>query len=695
MTKTIKKSFCHLCMAHCGIKVTVDNDKIVKIVSDFDDPVSQGYICEKAQKLIDYQHSKDRITEPLKKVGEKFISISWKQAIDEIVDKLKTIKQRDRILYMAPAIIEYKSVYKYELMKKLGVKFVTNVFSMEKIYPVLVQKTLLQAHTKPDRKNSQVHIIVGQNLWVTQHYPRARKLLLDIKNDSNRKLIVIDPCDTDTTKMSDYHLKINPGSDAWVMIALIKIIIDNNYVDLEFINKRTVNYNKILQYFSKVNLKDCLTICNISREQLLEIAKLIYQADGVSIASGNGICHTPNALANNYLFELLHLLTGNYQNLGGMISINNDISQDMASTHYFTEPTVPWGTQKQVDGITSASFIVDNLYVDEDQHFECVFIDCNNPVARFPDSDKFISQLNKVDLVVALDSFHTASTKYADYILPIPTFLESYEISAVEHNLARLSKPVIESDQITAERIYEIFLERLDLIDHKMLKKLIEKYRSNRLEFVEILANNYRNKDPIVYYVLYRTVGLQYKNPIVSLIWWKIFIVFKEENKSTEQALDLADTAIEELNTVGWTQVDLSINVDHGLIDLTGTYLLHSLKALNLELSDSNYKFVLQCGYRQKDSINGIVPNTKIPLLEVNIHDLKSMDIEDGQEVLLQTESTSIQIKCKAVDNLQSGLIRISNHAIINKLSNTKNRDYLNPQYKFVFANIGKINGTS
>ena len=93
--------------------------------------------------------------------------------------------------------------------------------------------------------------------------------------------------------------------------------------------------------------------------------------------------------------------------------------------------------------------------------------------------------------------------------------------------------------------------------------------------------------------------------------------------------------------------------------------------------------------------MNCMVPNTKIPLLDVNSEDLKSMDIEDGDEVILQTESAEIQIKCRAIDNLQSRLIRIANHAIINKLSNTKNRDYLNPQYKLVFANIRKINGIS
>ena len=85
-------------MAYCGINVTLDDKKIIKVVSNFDDPVSQGYICEKAQKLIGYQHNKDRITTPLKKINGEFSPISWEQAIGEITYKLKVLKQKDRIL---------------------------------------------------------------------------------------------------------------------------------------------------------------------------------------------------------------------------------------------------------------------------------------------------------------------------------------------------------------------------------------------------------------------------------------------------------------------------------------------------------------------------------------------------------------------------------------------------------------------
>ena len=108
-----------------GKAISINGDTVFPTASIVKVPILMGIMdkinrkeLDYHQKLIDYQHHKDRITSPLKKIGNRFVSISWEQAINEIVDKLNNI-DRTRILYMAPAIVEYKSVYKYELMRRL------------------------------------------------------------------------------------------------------------------------------------------------------------------------------------------------------------------------------------------------------------------------------------------------------------------------------------------------------------------------------------------------------------------------------------------------------------------------------------------------------------------------------------------------------------------------------------------------
>ena len=693
MTIDIKESTCHLCLAYCGIRVTINNGVFTKIVSDFDNPRSQGYICEKAQKLIEFQHSKNRIVSPLKKVNNEFINISWDQAIDEICGKLKIIRgnnREDKIFYMASALPDFRSIYRYELMKRLGVKFVSNIFSMEQIYPAVVTDILFNAGVLPDIKNAQTCIVIGKNPWVTQHFPQARRMLNDIKNDETRTLIVIDPCDTETTAMADYHLKIKPGTDVWLLSALIKIIIDNNYINSEFIQTRTENFDKVVEHFSKLDLAECLTICGIAYNQLLSIAKTINLSSGMAIYAGNGICHSLNPFANTYLITLLYMITGNFQKLGAMNLNDNTVLPNMISDHYFTESHVPFGNQKQISGVTSASLISDNLYINDLQKFDCVIIDNNNPASRFPDTTKFSSQLDKVDMVIALDSFETPSTRLADYVLPVPTFFESYEIPSVfDDNLFQLSEPIVLTENKSAEEIFELLLSKLDLIDTAQLTTFTEMYYNNKTKFFEILLEKYNNKEPVVYYIIQHVLGPHNKNKILDILWWKFF-VFINPAYDIEKAIVLSDKWVDQINNTGWTKL-LHSNITESKINLTPGYLLSTLKLSTSGLSDPKYKFILQCGYRQKNSMNGVIPNFNEPLLEISKEDMEQLLINNNERVIIQTDSSELEIKCSEVKNLQQGLLRIANHAIINKLTNTKNRDYLNPQYKFVFANIRKI----
>ena len=64
---------CRACgHAGCGVFVTLENGKAVKIRGDMDHPISKGYLCRKARGFIaDLQYHKDRLLYPMKRVGER------------------------------------------------------------------------------------------------------------------------------------------------------------------------------------------------------------------------------------------------------------------------------------------------------------------------------------------------------------------------------------------------------------------------------------------------------------------------------------------------------------------------------------------------------------------------------------------------------------------------------------------------
>ena len=89
------KRVCNLCEAMCGLIIeTSDTGSVSKIRANPDDVFSQGAYCPKSQGLKDLLEDEDRIKTPLKKVAGEFVEVSWKEAFDEIADKVKSIQAK-------------------------------------------------------------------------------------------------------------------------------------------------------------------------------------------------------------------------------------------------------------------------------------------------------------------------------------------------------------------------------------------------------------------------------------------------------------------------------------------------------------------------------------------------------------------------------------------------------------------------
>ena len=70
---------CHLCEAICGLKITVEAGKVIRIKGDPEDPLSRGHICPKAVALKDLHEDKDRLRFPVRKKIDKKGFVSWQE----------------------------------------------------------------------------------------------------------------------------------------------------------------------------------------------------------------------------------------------------------------------------------------------------------------------------------------------------------------------------------------------------------------------------------------------------------------------------------------------------------------------------------------------------------------------------------------------------------------------------------------
>jgi anaerobic selenocysteine-containing dehydrogenase len=89
--KRIRGECCE-CVNCCGVVYHVEDGKLIKVEGDPLSPINQGELCPKGEVMIDQLYSEERLKTPLKKEGDKFVPISWDQAMDEISGKLAKIR---------------------------------------------------------------------------------------------------------------------------------------------------------------------------------------------------------------------------------------------------------------------------------------------------------------------------------------------------------------------------------------------------------------------------------------------------------------------------------------------------------------------------------------------------------------------------------------------------------------------------
>jgi len=219
------KTACIICALNCGLEVQTNTTdrRITKIRGDKAHPISQGYVCEKSQRMDYYQNGADRLSSPMRRRPDgSYEAIDWDTAIREIAQKFKAIRDThggESILYFGGANqgSHLGGTYGDSTQKALGVQYRSNALAQEKTGEFWVNGRLFGNGVRADFEHCEVAVFLGKNPWQSHGIPRARITLREIARDPARTLIVIDPVRTETAELADIHLQPRPGTDAWLL----------------------------------------------------------------------------------------------------------------------------------------------------------------------------------------------------------------------------------------------------------------------------------------------------------------------------------------------------------------------------------------------------------------------------------------------------------------------------------------------
>jgi len=235
--RTTYKTGCVLCAQNCGLELEVENNRIVRVRGDKANAKSEGYVCRKGMSIAYHQHNADRLTHPLKRVGDRFERISWDQAVSEVAAKLKGIVGRygpRAYAYMGGGGqgCHFEAAFGVRVLRGLGSQYHYSALAQEFSGVFWVSgRTVGRQYLHPaiDTAETDLLLAIGWNGMESHQIPQAPRQLRRIAKDPDKLLIVVDPRASETAKIADIHLRIRPGTDALLLKAMIAIILQEGW----------------------------------------------------------------------------------------------------------------------------------------------------------------------------------------------------------------------------------------------------------------------------------------------------------------------------------------------------------------------------------------------------------------------------------------------------------------------------------
>ena len=246
--------------------------------------MSQGYICPKATAIADIHNDPDRLRKPVKRVGDEWIEISWQEAIDTTAQRLvetQTLHGDNSVGFYAgnPGVHNYGNLtHGTSLRRIMNTKNHFSATSLDQL-PHQLTSYAMYGHQFlipiPDIDRTQMMVILGGNPIASNGsimtMPNAPKRFKDLQARGG-KLVVIDPRRTETANIADQHLFVKPGSDAFVLMAIINTLFKENLINISHLDRYLNGLDNVKNAVTDFSLELAESQSGINAETIKQLA---------------------------------------------------------------------------------------------------------------------------------------------------------------------------------------------------------------------------------------------------------------------------------------------------------------------------------------------------------------------------------------------------------------------------------------
>ncbi len=456
------KTVCAYCAVGCSFEVWTRDRHILKIEPTHG-PANGISTCIKGKFAWGHINADDRLTQPLLRVGDEFVPVSWEKALDVIQEKFTSIRAEhgpDALAFIASSKTTNEESY---LMQKLARAVIgTNNIDNCARYCQNPATTGLQrtvgyggdTGSISDIEEAGLVFIIGAN--PAENHPVLATRVKRSHKFRGQRLVVADLRKHEMAERADIFFRPNPSTDAVYLTAMAKYILDHNLARLDFVEKHVNKFDDFKKSLEPYTLEYAEQVTGVPAATMVTVANEIAAADGVCILFAMGVTQHCGGSETATAISNLLLLTGNYMRPGAGAYPLRGHNNVQGASDFGSMPNVYSGYQKVDDAEIRAKFEADwgvtlPTTTGKDNHqmidaildgkLKALYIKGEDTITSDSNAGYVGEALRKLDFLIVQDINFSETAAYADLVLPAATSLEKDgTFTSTERRIQRIYK---------------------------------------------------------------------------------------------------------------------------------------------------------------------------------------------------------------------------------------------------------------
>lgn len=473
--KTEHKTACYSCHGGCAAIATMEDGKLLKVRPDPSGALNQGKMCPKGANGPQLLYHPEHLNYPLKRIGArgegKWARVSWEEALDIMAENYTRLKEAHGAKSMA-------------VLTGTGRHLKNQVARFANVLGTPNMASTGAAICFGPRINA---MMLGFGTYAVTDYYSGRwpgcvllwgsnpvnsgpdgKMMWNVREAQKHgtKFIVIDPLPTELTRDCALWLKIKPGTDGALALAILHELLENGWYDHNFVYRWTKGLDELKERCHSWTVERAAKICRLDPKDIRRCVQILRESGPIGLDWGCAVEQTPNAFGAVRAMSFIPALLGSWDIPGGFKE-GEDLCPELEPLWDSFDRSERMGAEFATSPYAHILPILRSMSSGDEERIRGAFIFGTNPLLCVPDAAETRKNLLGLEFSVCMDQFMTPTAALCDLVLPAASWMEIDNVysmpAAADHALLAQKKLTRVGERRSDGEVFMALCERLGL----------------------------------------------------------------------------------------------------------------------------------------------------------------------------------------------------------------------------------------